>query len=1140
MSGQTEFNAWPDRHKSKEQYDPDRGGTEENEYDLGIHRLRHLLESGYTPDILHLLLIPAVLAIVAGDVPAAFTAVWLTAVAAVTVSRAMLRLHFSTGIRSSGPGLRGIRWVTLLLGLTWGIGGLISSGFLETGDLLLLILVFVGISSGAMGTLGSDPLSFFALTGPLALASVSAVLLNGQTPLHHLATALLVLLIIASAIICMDQSRRMRGYFTIRHRCETQIEHIRGQLEFLDQTFENAPLAIVIFDRNGLVIRVNPAFEQLFGFRPEEVIGQSLNSLIVPEELRKEAERFDQRLQTGETLIFEVVRQTKDGRRIYVQASATNMMDTPMGASAVLYDDLTKVKETESALQKTKELYREIVESASDLVWEVDADGRWRYLNAACNRIYGVAPESMVGTPFESRSDIKTSETDRGTIRSVLAGSGFSDFETTHVSVGGELKHLSFSMHPVIDADGGVSGARGIARDVTERVDARRALDEARIAAERAAEARSGFLANMSHEIRTPMNGIIGMTELILDTDLTPEQQESAQLIRSSADALLRVIDDILDFSKIESGRMTMEETVYDLPGLVDSSMRPFSIRAHEKGIELAVDVRSNVPVLVRGDPGRLRQVINNLVGNAIKFTRQGEVLLTVSVEQQDPTTPSIRFSVRDTGVGIPKDKLDYVFEDFTQVDVSTTREYGGTGLGLAISRRIVKMLGGRLQVSSQVGQGSEFWFSLPLTVESAEESKQTPVSRTDRIELKGSSALVIDDNTTNRRIIREMLRASSVRVDEAEGAEAGLEMMLKAHEEGRPYLIAIIDAYMPDVDGFELAERIGNSEALKDTLLMMLTSGAQRGDGQRCRELGIDAYLTKPVSRSDFLEALIVVLKEAEGDDRHSGRLITRHLIEETRKHRKVLLVEDNVINQQVAQTMLHKRGHQVDIVGTGMEAVEALRETTYDVVLMDIQMPEMDGFEATRRIRRNPKLRNLPIIALTAHAMAGDAQRCLDAGMNGYVSKPFRPHELFAAVEEWGELVSSPADDTGKDEPGQPIDMESLQATMREGGVEEAIPAMLGLFKNNSPEYMSHIEEAVASGDCSRIEQSAHAFKSAAGTVAANRLSKILRDIEMFGRESDKDAIQEAIEPLRAEFNRITEFLDELPELMNLDNDG
>jgi CheY-like chemotaxis protein len=576
-----------------------------------------------------------------------------------------------------------------------------------------------------------------------------------------------------------------------------------------------------------------------------------------------------------------------------------------------------------------------------------------------------------------------------------------------------------------------------------------------------------------------------------------------------------------------------MEEAVYDLPGLVDSSMRPFSIRAYEKGIELAVDVHSDVPVLVRGDPGRLRQVINNLVGNAIKFTREGEVLLTVSVETQNPTIPLIRFSVRDTGVGIPKDKLDYIFEEFTQVDVSTTREYGGTGLGLAISRRIVKMLGGRLQVSSQVGQGSEFWFSLPLTVESA-------ASRTDRIELKGSSALVIDDNTTNRRIIREMLRASSVRVDEAEGAEAGLEMMLKAQKEGRPYLIAIIDAYMPDVDGFELAERIGNSEALRNTLLMMLTSGAQRGDGQRCRELGIDAYLTKPVSRSDFLEALIVVLQEAKGDDRHSGRLITRHLIEETRKHRKVLLVEDNVINQQVAQTMLHKRGHQVDVVGTGAEAVEALREATYDVVLMDIQMPEMDGFEATRRIRRNPKLRNLPIIALTAHAMAGDAQRCLDAGMTGYVSKPFRPHELFAAVEEWGEVVLSPASDTRKDESEQPIDMESLQATMREGDIEEAIPGMLGLFKNNCPEYMSHLEEAVASGDCSRIEQSAHAFKSAAGTVAANRLSRMIRDIEMFGRESDEDAIQEAIGPLRAEFNRVTEFLDDLPELMNADDEG
>ncbi|HEY6158643.1 MAG TPA: response regulator, partial [Gemmatimonadales bacterium] len=538
--------------------------------------------------------------------------------------------------------------------------------------------------------------------------------------------------------------------------------------------------------------------------------------------------------------------------------------------------------------------------------------------------------------------------------------------------------------------------------DISDRKAAEQAMRAARDLAERVARARSAFLANMSHEIRTPMNAVLGFVELVLDTELAPEQRRALELVRSSSEALLTILNDILDYSKIEAEHLELESIPFDLPKVVHATATLLAVRAREKHLELTVDVPPDVPHLVRGDPTRVRQVLMNLIGNAIKFTEEGEVDVSAAVVSPHPFDPlslrergnsarpsfplsqgergtggedkpvSVRFRVRDTGIGISDDQLAHIFDEFTQADASMTRRYGGTGLGLAIARRLVALMGGELTVTSHVGRGSEFSFTLPFPVETPA-GAATPGRAAS---LGGRRLLVVDDNETNRRILRDMLGAEGVAVHEAHRADTGLETLRRAATAGTPFDLAILDAQMPDQDGFELATAIRGDAQLARTRLLILTSAGQRGDGERCRQLGIQAYLTKPIARADLIEAVGTVLagtpSAAGGVD-----LVTRHSIAESRHMLRILLAEDNVVNQQVATAMLLKRGHHVDVVANGREAVDAVAAEPYDLVLMDIQMPEMDGFEATARIRALPQGGTLPIIALTAHALSGERER-------------------------------------------------------------------------------------------------------------------------------------------------------------------
>jgi PAS domain S-box-containing protein len=660
----------------------------------------------------------------------------------------------------------------------------------------------------------------------------------------------------------------------------------------------------------------------------------------------------------------------------------------------------------EEALSEERKILRALIDNVPDFMYVKDLECRFLVANLSVARQMGAkAPEELLGKndfDFYPREIATTFYEDEQ--RVIRSGQAEVNREEAGLDSQGNASQIMTTQVPLRDKNGRVTGLVGIGRDITHLKKVQEEMQNAREAAEAASRAKSEFLANMSHEIRTPLNGVMGMTDLALETDLTQEQREYLETVKMSGDSLLTVINDILDFSKIEAGKIDLEALDFDLRDSLESTLKTLAVRADEKGLELLCEVAPEVPEVVRGDSSRLRQIVVNLVGNAIKFTDSGEIAVKVQVETREGTECVCRFTVADTGVGIPEDKRELIFKPFSQADTSTTRKYGGTGLGLTISTRLVQMMGGKIWVESEAGRGSQFHFTVRLEAADAKEIKLGTIAPPEL--LRGVKVLVVDDNRTNRRILEGMLLRWHMKPTPVDCAAAALAQLSSALEAGEPYPLILTDMHMPEMDGFALIEQIRQRPELSAATIMMLTSAGHRGDAARCQELGVAAYLLKPIRQSELREAVARVLgaREQEG----AIPLITRFSLQETREPGaclRVLLAEDNLVNQRLAVRLLEKRGHRVVVASTGLEALEALEKESFDLVLMDVQMPEMDGLEATATIREKEKSSGLhqAVVALTAHAMKGDREKCLAAGMDGYLTKPIRPQELDQLLETY-----------------------------------------------------------------------------------------------------------------------------------------
>lgn len=959
--------------------------------------------------------------------------------------------------------------------------------------------------------------------------------------------------VIGVEVICWD--------VTEQKQTEAELKKVRF---LMDAWFNNIPDAVYFKDRRSRFVRISRAHARMFGLSdPRDAVGKTDADFFGDEHANDALDDERRIIRTGESIVGKTERETRDGEPD-TWCSTTKMPlrndEGDIIGTFGISRDVTLQVRAETELARERDLLKTIMNNIPDIIYVKDRHSRFLTSNESMLRLLGVDDMSQV--IGKNDYDFSSAEMacnyvadDQNVMRS---GQPLIDQEETIQQTDGKTIWLLTTKVPLYGDDGEVKGMVGISRDITARKQAAGDLIAAKELADAANRAKSEFLANMSHEIRTPMNGILGMTELLAGTDMTAEQQEFLTLVRQSADSLLRLLNDILDFSKIEAGRLELDAAPFNLRDCIGKAIKLLTLKANEKGLELAGRIDPSIPNELMGDAGRLRQIVVNFVGNAIKFTNSGEVVVDVNPESLDDDNAVLHITVRDTGIGIAKNKQQKIFEAFAQADASTTRRFGGTGLGLTISARLIQMMRGKVWVESELGVGTTFHFYIHLGVA----PDQTPRRPAAFSKIAGTRVLVVDDNATNRRILQELLQLWNLKPVMAEDGEAALDMLTQAIKDDDPFGLILLDYHMPYLDGVGFAQQLATREDnLKHGPIVMLSSSFAGLSSPQMRNLGINRYLTKPVIASELRDVVLDVMGVEHENKAHPPARATLPNI----KPRKVLLVEDGLVNQRVALGFLHRWGHQVKLVLNGREAVELLEREPFDVVLMDIQMPEMNGYEATEIIRQREvgTQQHQFIIAMTAEAMKGDRETCIAAGMDDYVSKPFDAADLQRALDRSPASLLDNGEPIASDEELEPIPDDSIpddaipddaspddasQASspstdtttsawqrilVKACGDEDLASQLATAFAEEAEQLMPEMRDQLSALDAARLQRSAHTLKGAAGCLGATQVAAAGQRLEQQAKSGELDDAAATLDELARCTRRFLEEINHPPAM-------